>query len=357
MNDLESRLRRDLSAVADAILTIDERDAPKVQLAHDPNVQSITRSQFVTPTKERPSRLRPIVAVAASLIVAAGVVGTVAFGTRTTQPEEPSTANQPTAPIPPVVPPTTAASEPTGPVWLSTINDLLPDEFTVVGIVQSVANYVTFEAVDPTTTRTLSINISRGPQAPDPSGAIPIAEARTTDWANASPIDINVSLLDGRQVSVGCSVNSLVEPDCPPINGTTIEAELLGKLAVSLADQLPNTDLPAPSDALDHVSVDQITTAVHAVLDVDEQYSVAAPQLAFSFAAYGDIDENTAVHVRTVSGLMRTQADQPNEGEIELPERRISWATLDDGTIWTVTTSLDLPPETGRQILDAASQL
>ncbi len=357
MNDLESRLRRDLPAVAVAILTDHEPDAPQAQPASDPDLQRTTRARLSTPPTVRSSRLRPIAGVAASLIVVAGAVGAVALGIRTRQPEEPSAANQPTERIPPIAPATTVAPAQTGPVWFTTISDLLPDEFTLLGLIQSDASSVYFEAVDPATSRTLSINISRGAQDPDPSGALPIAEARTTDWANVDPTDINVSLLDGRQVSVGCFVNALDEPDCPPINGTTIEPEVLGELAVSLADQLAADDLPPPSDSLDHVSLDQIATAVASVLEVDEQYSVSAPPFAFSFAAYGDIDGDTVVHVRTVSGLAPTRVDQPTGDEIELPERRITWATLDDGTVWTITTSLGLPPETGRQILAAALEV
>jgi len=352
-NDIEDRLRHLLPLLADAIVN-SEPTRPVAPLESSEPSNLGASNIALTPVDHRNatearsgSRRRLLSVAAAAMLVVGGAVATAMIGLR----DEPGTDRPQSA-----EPPAQASATSERPAWFTAIANQLPEGFTRLGITDSNELYVSFEAFNPSTSHGLDITISRGPMTPDPDGAVPIEEARNGDWGDRSPNDLNVSLDDGRQLGVGCMTMTLDEPDCAPINGRVVDPDQLRLLLVALATDLPPTDLPEATDVLDHITSGQIDLAVDLAIDLEKQYEVSLPHLAFSFAAYGAGEEApTQVHVRTVTGLVATAADQTlNGGQVELPDRRIAWSTMNDGTIWTVTTDPDMDAAIGRQILDAA---
>jgi hypothetical protein len=299
MTNIETRLRRQLPALADAIIA---SEAPTMRVddrATDGPVGAARR----------------LLAVASAALIA--IVGALAAVTVVRR-------NEPMA-MPASPPATTASND--QPIWFTTIAAHVPDGFTRLGVSESGDAYVDFEAFNPSTSHSLYISISRSPIDPDPD----------------SDPDAAVSLDDGRQLQVSCGIAAIPQTptipqvdrdDCPRINGTAVDSDQLRTLLESLAADLPAEDLPAPSD------------------DPDSANS------GFSITSYGTLrNERPQLFIRAVAGLRSTTSKPDVPGEIELSDRRISWATMDDGTVWTIATDLSLDPTTGSRVLDAARSL
>lgn len=307
---LEDRLRRTFDAVA---ATSDE--------------------PVVTPPA--PSR-RPIALVAASVLVVLGLAATM-FAVRSD--DDPAPAAE-------------------LPAWYQAIAPALPDGFDQVAVARSNDFFVDFWAIAPDTPLSLSLTVTRDPMEPDPSGAITLAEAKAGPWTDPNA-DLNVSLPDGRQVGVYCSTPTLTDTEtpCPAFGEHEVTADEIRTLALALAD-LDVTVLPEPVDEAVRVPPALLNAAVRRVIELPLSQRPDAPQNAVSWVVYtetADLEAAPMLSVVALPGVV-PGLSVPSTS-IERDGSTITWRSMPDGSMWTVTTAESIDPAAGAQILDAGAAM
>ena len=238
----------------------------------------------------RPARLsRLMTLVAACVLVGLGVAGVVLVRQRPTEP--PSSTTLPFT---------------QEPAWYEALAPLLPAGYEHVAIQGSHLQYVQFQAFNPATSKSLHITVTRTPMSPDPSGSMTLAVAQDEPWTDAASVDHNISLPDGRQIGLYCTFRPMpeTEPGCPDVNGDHTDPEMLRSFALSLATDLDPAELPPASDELDHVSIDEIRSAIGDISTPPESADLEAPHYAFSFVQHGDPITPNFFTVRTVTGAL-----------------------------------------------------
>lgn len=269
------------------------------------------------------------------------------------------------APVaPPVAPPSAGGIETPEPAWYAPIRSALPVEFEHIAIRQSNSQFVQFLAFDPSTSKTLHLTVSRTAMPPDPSGGvITLEDARTEPWTDADA-DLNVSLPDGRQIGVFCSVlRHLRGSNCPPIDGVATDPDDLRRAALALATDVDVAQLPEPSDELEHVTAATIRAIADPVIRYDgndgEIAEVDAPHRSSSFVQYGEHivgqpanDRVVVVHTR--SGFYPRLSPETPRTTVSFGDERLTWQIAPDGVLWSVADNPAAGADVADQILDRA---
>lgn len=326
-DDLASRLRATFDAVANTI------DKPTTTDSHRSGTTQTLQLEPIADQNPRVARRsHAMLGVAAALAI--GAVLAVAFiGMRDKEP---------------------AADAP--PAWYQAIGPLLPPGYDHIAVTTANDKYVSFEALSLTSGVVLYFNVTRVPSNPDPSGGtITLHDAIAAPWSDAG-IDHNIELPDGRQLGIYCLAVIVPEgrPGCPPDYSASSNPEPIRQFAIALARVNP-ADLPAPEATLAHVPTSDIRAAATDSLDLPESGTVGADHYGFSFVQYGDDSTlNQFVLVRTLAGLYPPLPDDENRRTASLSERRVTWQTTSNSTVWFVHDNPARNLDVAAMILDHA---
>jgi hypothetical protein len=296
-----------------------------------------THRYSTRPRTEKRSR-RGATLAAAGIVAVAGIVGMMLVAQRPVD-----------APSDPRTPPVPA------PEWYAAMAPLLPDGFEHVAILGSHRTYVTFEAFNIESSKTLHITVTRSAMRADTSGlTITLAEAQAQPWTDPN-LEYDISLPDGRQVGLQCSFRPLPdnEPRCPDLNGDRTDPETLRAFAIALATELSPDDLPPRAAELDHVATSTIDAAIGDEYTTLEDIKLEAPHYGFSFVQHGDgVDDAGFFTVRTVSGFYPPLPAGAERTSITLDGHRLTWQPIGGDTIWYVFDNPSRGTDVANGILD-----
>jgi hypothetical protein len=343
MNDLELRLTSLLDRKSSEADT-----SPDASFAIAPMVSWGSQHVSAVPS---PRRALEGFCVAAVLAVAAIGITQVRDGSV----EQASEEQQASAPLP-------KEESGTAPEWYSHIAPLVPPAYRHIGIAESNDTYVRFWAVNLDSGKFLDLMVSRVAISPDPSGVISFADAQVEGSFNLDR-DNNVTLEDGREVSVNCMVagSAAAEDEwCPVVRGDQTTAEDLRGLAIRLATALQVSDLPDPAPLIESVPSSEIVTAVQALTGLDRQFIVEAVHRSSTAASFGGPESETIeLGVFAIAGLFPQPVSREFEiaRSVEISAHRLRWITSSQGTFLAVTTPLSAEPTQAVEVLDRLSTI
>jgi hypothetical protein len=248
----------------------------------------------------------------------------------------------------------------TAPEWYSHIAPLVPPAYRHIGIAESNDTYVRFWAVNLDSGKLLDLMVSRVAISPDPSGVISFADAQLEGSFDLDR-DNNVTLEDGREVSVSCMVagSATAEDEwCPVVRGDQTTAEDLRELAISLATALQVSDLPEPSPSIESIPSTEIVTTVQALTGLDHEVIIESVLRSATAASFGGPESETIeLGVFAIAGLFPQPVSREFEiaRSVEISAHRSTWITSSQGTLLVVTTPLSADPSQAVEVLDRLS--